>query len=443
MTCGTRSGRVGLGPFASGDTTGRSRDADRIALAVPADPLFVPVAADLVARRRLPGQTSADVLPRPVGESRLVGHWRVEPFRRIAGIGVVELVRVHARAALCSRGGEVPQPILEDRSADRGVQVVDLRQRRRCRHFAAGVVGLQVLAAAAVERRAMERVATGLRHDVHHHAGGFRFAEPSRGRERDLRGVADIDREPRGLIASRRVADVEAVDGHAALVVAAAVNRELRRRGTGRHVVGVGDDARHHDDHRVVAAHRRDRLEDVVAQHRLAPGALHVDDRALAGDGDRLLERADAHLGVDRRGERSGQLDAFAPEGAEPGQREVDGVGSGPEILDAVLAGAVADRGADFLDEGRTARFNGDARENRARRVSDGAGDDGLCDGGGGKQRETDPDCQGPDETTHLAPPRPGGLTTRVSGAKPTPLTGEDQPKEGDGGSEDPPLRCG
>ena len=208
------------------------------------------------------------------------------------------------------------------------------------------------------------------------------------------------------------------------------MNRELRRRGARRHVVRVGDDAGHHDDQRVVAAHGRDRLEDVAAQHRLSPGALHVHDRALAGDGDGLLERADPHLGVDRRGERSGQLDAFATEGAEAGQREVDGVGAGPEILDAVLAGAVADGSADFLDEGRTARFNGDAGENRARRVSDGTGDDGLCGGGGGKERETDPDCQGPDETTHLAPPRPGGRSTRVSGAKPTPLPGEDQPNE-------------
>ena len=35
--------------------------------------------------------------------------------------------------------------------------------------------------------------------------------------------------------------------------------------------------------------------------------ALHVDDRRLAGDGDRLLERADAQVGVDRGRERARQ----------------------------------------------------------------------------------------------------------------------------------------
>ena len=89
----------------------------------------------------------------------------------------------------------------------------------------------------------------------------------------------------------------------AALVVAAAVNRELRRRGTRRHVVRVGDDARHHEDQRVVAAYGRDRLEDVAAQYRLPPGALHVDDRAFARYRDGFLERTEPHLGIDRRGE--------------------------------------------------------------------------------------------------------------------------------------------
>ena len=42
-----------------------------------------------------------------------------------------------------------------------------------------------------------------------------------------------------------------------------------------------------------------------LVEHALLRGALHVDDRRLAGDGDRLLERADAQVGVDRRGERT------------------------------------------------------------------------------------------------------------------------------------------
>ena len=43
----------------------------------------------------------------------------------------------------------------------------------------------------------------------------------------------------------------------------------------------------------------------------------------LAGDRDRLLDAADLQVGVDRRVERTRQLDAVALEGAEPGSVNV------------------------------------------------------------------------------------------------------------------------
>ena len=88
--------------------------------------------------------------------------------------------------------------------------------------------------------------------------------------------------------------------------------------------------------------------------------------------------RADPQLGVDRRGERSGQLDAFAPDGAEAGERERHRVGAGPQLLDPVLAGAVGDHRADLLDQRRARRFDRHAGQHRARRVADDAGDRGL-----------------------------------------------------------------
>src|SRR4029078_4617659 len=115
-------------------------DADGVALAFPADPLLVPVAADLVTWRHLPRDTAADVLPCAIGESGLVLNRCIQPFRRIAGVGVGELLGVHARASLGARRREVPQAILEDRSADRAIHVIDLRERRRRGDFAAGVV---------------------------------------------------------------------------------------------------------------------------------------------------------------------------------------------------------------------------------------------------------------------------------------------------------------
>ena len=62
--------------------------------------------------------------------------------------------------------------------------------------------------------------------------------------------------------------------------------------------------------------------------------ALHVDDRRLAGDRDRLGDVADPQVGVHRGDERAGQLDAFAPDGVEPRQRERHRVGARPQVDD-------------------------------------------------------------------------------------------------------------
>ena len=49
-----------------------------------------------------------------------------------------------------------------------------------------------------------------------------------------------------------------------------------------------------------IALGGRQRLHQLAVERALPLGALHVDDRALAGHGDRFLERADAQIGVDR-----------------------------------------------------------------------------------------------------------------------------------------------
>ena len=345
------------------------RDPDRVSVALPAHPLLVPERADLVALAGLPGQASADVLPRAVGESLLVQIRRVEPFVGIARVQVDELIDVRSRASLRPCGDEVPDAILLDRAAGGRVQVVHLEQRRRHDAGSGGVVGLQVLAAAAVEQGSLQRVAAGLRDDVHHQSGGFRFAEAARSRERDLLRVADVNGVARGLIAARRVADVETVNGHAPFVVPAAMDRELRGGRAGCHVVRVGDDAGHDDDDGVVTANRRDGLEHVVAHHRLAPSTLDVHDRALAGDGHRLRQAADLQFPVDRRGERPRQLDPFALGGAETLERECDRISAGPQVFDAVLSRAVGDRRSHFFNQRRTGGLDGHTREHRSRRV--------------------------------------------------------------------------
>src|SRR5207244_660561 len=136
-------------------------------------------------------------------------------------------------------------------------------------------------------------------------------------------------------------------------------------------VVRVGDDAGHDDDDGVVTANRRDRLEDLVADHGLAPGTLYVHDRALAGDGDRLRQAANLEIHVDRRREGAGQLDAFTLEGAEPGERVGGRVGTWPQIFDPILTRSVGDRRADFLDERRARGLHGYSRENSPGGVAD------------------------------------------------------------------------
>ena len=57
---------------------------------------------------------------------------------------------------------------------------------------------------------------------------------------------------------------------------------------------------------RAVGGNRR---QHVIADDPLGLRALHVDDRRLAGDGDRLGDRADLQVLVDRRHERPCQFD--------------------------------------------------------------------------------------------------------------------------------------
>ena len=234
----------------------------------------------------------------------------------------------------------------------------------------------------------MDLVATRLRNDVHHQAGGFGLTESTGRRERDFLRVADISNVGRRLSAAWRVADVQAIHPHPALVRAPAMNRKLRRHRACGRVVDVGEHARDHRHHRSVIALVGDRPDDVVIDRHLAPCALHVDDRRRAGHGDGLRQRADFHLGVHRGGERSRQLDAFTPIRAEPAERERHGVGSWPEILDTVLAGAVGDGAADLFNQRRAGGLDGHAGQDGSRRVFHDARDHGLRKRGTWKEDE-------------------------------------------------------
>ena len=116
--------------------------------------------------------------------------------------------------------------------------------------------------------------------------------------------VADVGGEVRRLVAARRVADVQPVDRQARLDAAAAVDREDREHRPGVDVVDVGLQPGNRAQQVAVAANARQAPHRLVVERDLTLRALRVDDRRLAGDGDRLLHAADAHVGVhgdDRR----------------------------------------------------------------------------------------------------------------------------------------------
>ena len=220
---------------------------------------------------------------------------------------------IYRVARLRAAVDEVPHLVLHHRAADRDVQVVHVVERRHARP----VVGLELLAGPAVEHGAVHLVAAGLRDDVHDETGRLGLAESAGRGERNLLRVADVGHVRWRLAAAGRVAHIQAIHPHAALVGPSPMNRELRRHRACGGIVDVGEDAWHHRHHRSVVALTGDRSDDVVVDRRLAPGALHVDDGGGAGDGDGLLQPAHAHVGVHRRGERPGQLDAFASATAE------------------------------------------------------------------------------------------------------------------------------
>ncbi len=82
-----------------------------------------------------------------------------------------------------------------------------------------------------------------------------------------------------------------------------------------------------------------------------------------------------SHVRANRHDATARQLDAFAHDSGEAGQREGDLVGAGWQIRNAILPRFVGDAGADLGDERRARRFNRDTREHGTRCVAHGSGE--------------------------------------------------------------------
>jgi hypothetical protein len=155
------------------------------------------------------------------------------------------------------------------------------------------------------------------------------------------------------------------------------------------HILRAGGHAGHERSEGERVARGRQRIDQGVIEDLLLLRVLHVHDRRFAGDGNRLLDRADRQLCVDGRRERTGQLDRVTPDRVEPREREGDGVGSRPKLDDAVVAGAVGHGDARFFDQRRAGRFDGDTGQHGARRIPHDPGDARLSVCGGRHRKQT------------------------------------------------------
>ena len=116
---------------------------------------------------------------------------------------------------------------------------------------------------------------------------------------------------------------------------------------------------------------------------------MRIDNRCLAGDGNRFFQRADAQVGVNGVRGRAGQHDAIAFERVEPGQRERDGVRARTQIDDLIATVDVRHHRPGFLDQHWAGSFDRHAGEHGPRCVFDGSRDRRLRQSDGrNKQHE-------------------------------------------------------
>src|SRR5206468_3758253 len=157
-------------------------------------------------------------------------------------------------------------------------------------------------------------------------------AQPARRAEHHYLRDGDVYPTPPLAAATARPADVQAVAIRARIIPAAAVDLP-GRAAAAVDAAGIPAAAHPRDESLNAAARSRrgNRRENVLTHGLLGADALHVDDRRLARDRNRLFERADLQVGIDRRHEGAADLDPFALDGAEAGQGKRHRIGPGQE----------------------------------------------------------------------------------------------------------------
>ena len=396
--------RAGGEPVRAGSSAGAG--ARRQIRRLTALRLVVLVEAELVPRRRLPRHPAGvDGLAARVAV-RDRGVRGVRPRIRIAGVGVGVRAGNVLRLTEVTDAAVEPQRIFLDRAAHRSARVVVVVNRGGILNPVAlerriEVAALRPRSGGAPEQLALELVAARLRDDVEVDPAFFRFAEPARQVHLDFLRVGRVEDVAGDSSTVERRADVEAVERHVALVAAAAVAGEDAHGGRERDVEIAAGHRRHGCEDRIVTAGDRERPDDICVQDLLTRRALHVDDRGLAGDRDRLSDGSHLQVRVDRDDSGATHFDARAPHRAESGERERDRVGAWRQLGQLVLAGRIGDGRARLLDQRGAGCLDGGTREHTAGCVLDNARQRRLSESRGGQHRQRRQGQDDPSQRSH------------------------------------------
>ena len=264
------------------------------------------------------------------------------------------------------------------------------------------IVGLQMPAVgrAAEEAGPVDGVSAVLRDHVDADAATGRLGRDAAGligRFRDERVIDVVLHLAVDQVRLRR----HAVEQHGIVQRGVAVRRHVGLLGLLRpaYVGNVQPDAGHQRADGLQVARTGNRVNEIAAHDVHLRRILHVDHGRRARHRHRFLERTDLHLGVDRYRHVGRDVDTFALERVEPGQRERHRVGARADVDDGVAALTVGHHGARLFDEDRAGGFDRHARQHGARRVLHDTGNRALgVDDGGGEDDGERPDNEWPEK---------------------------------------------
>jgi hypothetical protein len=321
----------------------------------------------------------------------------------VVRVGVVERVGDVVLREQISARREEPHLVAHDGPAESGIEIAVLLdgvrrgQTARLDVAAGEVVGNEVFARVAAEKRSAEPVAAVARDEVDADAAGRRLRVNGGDIDRELGGAGGVGDGAAAPAARNHRAQGNAVDHHPLVGCSSAVGLERgnflndRPANVLTHECAFADAGYQHADRERCTRAGNGRHQ-LLVEHRLSRCRFQIDHRCVAGDGHRFLNAANGQVGVYGKDARAAQLDALVDHGLESRQRERHTVRAWPQVRNRIAAVGVAGGRSRFLDERRTRRFHRDAGQDRATGVADKPGERRLrVSDGRQKEQEREP----------------------------------------------------